>query len=114
MSEGSLLFLQRQFSISLLSLHQQCSAPALQGVNSYQVTAQVSSSNFQLFIDALNGKDIQITNENISDLTQLATEFQCSVLDAKLLVFQTSSEHQLWLLKSRVSEQEKRIGDLAR
>jgi hypothetical protein len=41
----------------------------------YNVHSQAALSLFSLFLKAVSGKDIQITNENVSDLSQLCDEF---------------------------------------
>jgi hypothetical protein len=45
---------------------------------------------FSLFLEAVSGKDIQITNENVSDLSQLCDEFGFWSLSSKISAFRDS------------------------
>jgi hypothetical protein len=75
MSTVTLIFGEERFEVSLLSLCQSCDAPALIGVSSYRVKSSVPASIFQLFIEALNGTNIKITNEHVLSLSQLCYGF---------------------------------------
>jgi hypothetical protein len=59
----------------------------------------------RLFLEALNGIDITITNENVLYLSQLYSDFAFWVCRVKLSVFCNSPERQIYLLKSSFVEQ---------
>lgn len=53
----------------------------------YRVTSRVSPDVFAIFLDAINGEEIVIRNENISELTALSDEFGFGKLSTKLTAF---------------------------
>jgi hypothetical protein len=69
------IFDEGTFKVNLLSLRQSCDAPALLGASSYHVKSSVPASILELFIEALNGTDIKITNEIVLYFSQLCSEF---------------------------------------
>jgi hypothetical protein len=56
---------------------------------------RVSLGVFRSFLKVINEKNIQITNENVSDLWQLCDEFKCWNLSSRLSTFSNSSEHRI-------------------
>jgi hypothetical protein len=58
-----------------------------------------------LFLEALNGIDIRITNENMLNFSQLCSEFRFLLLSTKLSDFCNSAERYIHLLKSHMLEQ---------
>jgi hypothetical protein len=64
------------------------------------------------FVHALNRKDIPITNDNVSYLSELCSKVGFSFLSLMLSEFYNSPEYQIYLLKSNVSEQTKKITKL--
>jgi archaellum component FlaC len=112
METVTLVFDERTFEVNQLSLRQNCDAPALMGVSSYRVKSSAPASIFQLFIAALNGTDIKITNENVLYLSQLSCEFGFSALSARISDFDNSPEQQIGLLKSTISKQANQIVEL--
>jgi outer membrane murein-binding lipoprotein Lpp len=108
----TLIFDEGIFKVSELSLRQSCDAPALLGVSSYRVRSPAPASIVHSFIEALNGTNIKITNENVLHFSQLSSEFGFWVLSAKISDFCNSPEHQIWWLKSNISKQTSQIVEL--
>jgi uncharacterized coiled-coil protein SlyX len=64
---------------------------------------------FRSFLEAVKGNDIQITNENVLQLSQLCEEFGFWSLSSKLSAFRDSPEHRIWAVKARVAVQEQTV-----
>jgi hypothetical protein len=56
----------------------------------YRVQARIPLDHRQSFLEAIKGKDIQITNENVSGLSQLCAQFGFGSLSSKLSAFRSS------------------------
>jgi uncharacterized coiled-coil protein SlyX len=101
------------FPFASLGLKQVCDMCASGATSSpYHVQSKVSFGLFRFLLEAVSGKDIQITNENVLDVSQLCEEFGFWSLSAKVSAFCQSSEHRIWLLKARLSEQAQPITTL--
>jgi hypothetical protein len=72
----------------------------------------VPTASFALFLEAVNGNDIQITSANHSDLSQLCTEFDNWCLSAKIEAFNASPEQQLSRLSDGIALHDGRIARL--
>jgi hypothetical protein len=83
-----------------------CDVVGLFGVLSYRVGSFAPAPIARSFIQALNGTDIKITND-----IQCA-EFGFWFSLAKISAFCASPEHEIWLLKSNVSEQADKNAEL--
>jgi hypothetical protein len=105
MEKVTLIFDDETFQVSLLTLRQNCDAPALFGVASYHVSSSAPAPIVRSFVEALNGTDIKITNKNGVYFSSLCSEFGFWVLPAKISDFCTSPEPQIWLFESSISEQ---------
>lgn len=70
-----LIFLEETFYVSLLSLQESCDAPGLFVVTSSRVRSSAPAPIVRSFVEALNGTDIKITNENVLYLSRLCSEF---------------------------------------
>jgi hypothetical protein len=76
---------ERAIRVASLGLKQNCDLFASGAAPSrYCVQSDVTLDLFSLFLEAVSGKDIQITNENVSDLSQLCKEFGFRNLSSKL------------------------------
>jgi hypothetical protein len=96
-------------------LHQHCGQFASTLTSSiYQVRAPVSPDNLQLFVNALSGQHIQITSDNVRDLTVLSHEFTFAQLSANIDNFQKAPEHQIVLLQATIVRLERQISALTR
>jgi hypothetical protein len=82
----------------------------------YVVQSAVGADLFSSFIDAVNGKDIEVTKDNVTSLGELSREFGFWRLSAKLSDFRIS-ELEITVIENNES-QEKRItaleGEVAR
>jgi uncharacterized coiled-coil protein SlyX len=77
---------------------------------------------FRSFLEAVKGNDIQITNENVSGLSQLCEEFDFPILSTKLSAFRDSpsfrdsadaeAQSRISALEERDSQQERRLAAL--
>jgi hypothetical protein len=56
----------------------------------YRVQSRIPLDHVRSFLEAVKGKDIQITNENVSGLSQLCAEFGFRSLSSKLSAFRDS------------------------
>jgi hypothetical protein len=90
------------FSTHSLALRQSCEKFA-DGPPSipYQVSSSIPQHIFRLFLEAVNGREVEITGDNVNGLSQLAREFGFLRLLTKLSDFRLSvleeaaTEHQL-------------------
>jgi hypothetical protein len=55
-----------------------------------RVQSRIPLGHFRSFVEAVKGNDIQITNENISYLSQICEEFEFWSLSSKLSAFRDS------------------------
>jgi hypothetical protein len=88
----------------------------------YRVQSQVPVGVFRLFLEAVKGNDIQITNENVSGLSRLCEEFGLWSLSSKLSVFRDSpsfkdsadagARSRISALEEGDSQQERRLAAL--
>jgi hypothetical protein len=88
----------------------------------YRVQWQVPVRLFQLFLEAVNGNDIQITSENSSGLSQLCEEFGFGSLSSKLSAFRAcpsfrdsvdaDARSHISVLEESDSQQERRLAAL--
>jgi hypothetical protein len=78
----------------------------------YHITTRSDPLNFQTFLKAIAGEEIEITGANYSDLLHLADEFQCSDLQLRVAAFRESPQHRISLLEDRIQRQEQTICDL--
>jgi flagellar motility protein MotE (MotC chaperone) len=90
--------------------------------SNYRVQSQVLLRLFQLFFEAVNGNDIQITNEKVSGLSQLCEEFGFRSLSSKLSAFRdfpsfrdsadAEARSRISALEKRDSQRERRLAAL--
>lgn len=73
----------------------------------YLVQSAVGSEVFSTFLDAVSGKDIEITKYNVSDLSQLCREFGFWKLSSKLSDFRISELESTFCANNEI--QAKRI-----
>jgi hypothetical protein len=106
-----------------LSLRQSCDlfSDAKAGAP-YQVASSVPGSIFQVFLDALDGKEVEVTAANVGGLAQLSREFGFWRLSAKVSDYRVSAyeaasaEHQaaterrLSVLEAEVSVLKSELG----
>jgi hypothetical protein len=98
------------FPVASQALKQACALFAAGApLSRYSVKSQVPVGHFRLFLEAVKGNDIQITNENVSSLSQLCKEFGFQRLASKVSAFCGSPEHRIWVLEARLSEQEQKL-----
>jgi hypothetical protein len=76
----------------------------------YEVTSPVSVDVFRIFVDAIVGKDVEITTDNVSGLGQLAREFGFWRLTARLSDFRITQLETIACAKAQA--QERRIAAL--
>jgi hypothetical protein len=106
----TLILGETAFSVANLLLSQTCDLFENDPPTSpYRVQSCVSPHFFESFLEAVNGKDIQITNENVSDLLQLCNEFGFRSLSSKLSAFGDSPKHELSVLEECVSQEDQAI-----
>jgi hypothetical protein len=92
MATVTLVVGEAAFPVSRQSLRQACDLFASGSAPSpYRVQSPIPFSIFSLFLEAVNGRDIQITNEKVSDLSQLCDEFGFRSLFSKLSAFRDSA-----------------------
>jgi hypothetical protein len=85
MATVTLLLGDAAFPVGSLGLRQICDLFATGSVPSpSHVQSKAPLGFFRLFLEAVSGKDIPITNENVSDLSQLCEEFSFWNLSAKV------------------------------
>jgi hypothetical protein len=58
----------------------------------YRVNSSVALKVFRLFLEAVECKEIQITKQNVADLSQLCTEFGFESLSRKISAFLDSPD----------------------
>jgi hypothetical protein len=64
------------FQVSALTLHQVCTKFSTKPLTTqYRVHSSVSTTNFQLFLSALEGEPIKVTKTNFKDFSSLCHEF---------------------------------------
>jgi hypothetical protein len=68
-------------------------------VSSYKVNSSVALEIFRLFLEAVEGKEIQIMEQNVADLSQVCTEFGFESLSRRISAFLDSSESASAVLK---------------
>jgi hypothetical protein len=87
----------------------------------YLVNSSVGLEVFQLFLEAVEGKEIQITKQNVADLSQLCTEFGFESLSKKISAFLDLPDYanadpeastRISGLEERVLQQDCRIASL--
>jgi uncharacterized coiled-coil protein SlyX len=87
----------------------------------YRVNSSVRLEVFRLFLEAVEGKEIQITKQNVADLSQLCTEFGFESLSRKISAFLNSPDcasadaearARISGLEKRVLQQDGRIASL--
>jgi len=87
---SSLLLGERAFEVSRRSLFGNCELfidrPDL-ALQPYRVQSRVSSSEFGIFLGALEGREIEITDENATFLKSLCDEFRFSAFQEKIAAF---------------------------
>jgi predicted nucleic acid-binding Zn-ribbon protein len=77
----------------------------------YRVASPVSVEAFLLFLEAINGTEIQATHQNISELSQLCEEFGFTRLSTKLATFRAATCGVSFYeeVMNRLSEVEERV-----
>jgi uncharacterized coiled-coil protein SlyX len=78
----------------------------------YSVAARPDLTNFQAFLKALSGDEIEITRANYADLSHLAEEFECRTLLSRLAAFRESPQYRIPLLEDQIQRQEQTIAEL--
>jgi hypothetical protein len=88
----------------------------------YRVQSRITLDHFQSFLEAVKGKDIQITNENVSGLSQLCAEFGFRNLSSKLSAFRdfplfrdsadAEARSRISALEEGASQQERQLAAL--
>jgi uncharacterized coiled-coil protein SlyX len=88
----------------------------------YRVQSRVPVANFELFLEAVKGNGIQITNKNVSGLPQLCAEVGFQSLSSKLSAFRdfppfkdsadAEARSRISVLEERNSQQEWRLAAL--
>jgi uncharacterized coiled-coil protein SlyX len=125
MSGVTLLLSGANFSIGLRPLVANCDLfatnAALAG-RPYRVRSSVPLGVFRQFLAAIEGKGVDVTNENVSGMAQLCNEFGFQSLSSKLSAFRNSitykdsadaeARSRISALEERVSQQERRIAAL--
>jgi hypothetical protein len=91
---------------------------------SYHIRASVHPNTVRLFVNALEGRTIEVTNENFSGLSRLCGEFEVPELSAKLARFRESPvfrDHsaedailRLAIIEERLAQQSQLIERLGR
>jgi hypothetical protein len=103
---------EQTFTIPLLLIRQTCGKFAQNKELRYSVQEAVSPDVFQLFIDAINSKEIRITNDNVSELKLLCAEFEFVSLSSTVSTFENSPDHQICVCQSQLSNLETKFNGL--
>jgi hypothetical protein len=104
------------FQLPFWLLRQQCelfTAEPTLVASPYRVKWPAHLDVFRLFLDAVKGISVTITNQNISDLSQLCAEFRFTSLAEELSAFRGSpSFKEAEAAQARIRDIEKRIAAL--
>jgi hypothetical protein len=73
------------------------------------VQSQVNSDAFATFLSELNGEEVRITTDNISDLSQLCEKFGSWGLSSQLTAVRASSDYRKNLFQEKVLRQKSEI-----
>jgi hypothetical protein len=122
MSEATLLLGDEAFTVQIQSLIAKCNLFATNAclvTSPYRVNCVVPPAVFRLFLDAIEGRDVTLTNANITSLAQLSGEFGFRSFSSKLSSFhmtddvsatiQSDTRIHLCELEELVSQQERRL-----
>jgi hypothetical protein len=98
------------FSVERLAARQVCDALAhdLQ-TDQWDVQSAVSVDVLRLFISAVEGETIELTNENIEELSALCEEFQFRSLSQRVEAFKNTPTYRLARLEHRFSRLEAEV-----
>jgi hypothetical protein len=122
MAKATLILGDTTLSVPVRPLVAKCSLfaenPSL-AVSPYRVKSSAALDVFQQFLEAIEDKKVEVTNENIAGLAQLCEEFGFWSLLSKISAFQGSSEwvdsvdsegrSRMLALEERVWQQERRL-----
>jgi hypothetical protein len=111
----TLIFDREAFQLPVWLLMQQCelfaATPTLLD-SIYHVKSQVHLDVFRFFLGAVNGISITITSQNLSDLSQLCSEFGFNCLANQLSAFRGSPSFKEAEADARICDLEKRLAAL--
>jgi hypothetical protein len=105
-----LLLGRERFSVATILLCQTCEKFS-KGIPThyYNVESEVSSTSFRDFLEAVAGTRIEITTENVSDLSKLSTEFEFSGLEQSMSLFRESANEQIKELRNLILKHDEMI-----
>jgi uncharacterized coiled-coil protein SlyX len=124
MAKATLVLGDASLTVASVSLVTNCSLfgnNLTLAASPYNVKSSVALEVFQLFLESVEGKDIQITKQNASDLSRLCTEFGFESLSRKLSAFLDSpdcgsadaeAKSRIRYLEERDLQQDRRIASL--
>jgi hypothetical protein len=105
---------QQSVSVSTSLLHRRCGKfDSTLTLPLYGVTSDVCFANLQLFVDALLDRPIEITVNNVTELSALCDEFDFTELAAKVAAFKSLQERKR-LKREEIDSLRTRIVDLER
>jgi TolA-binding protein len=94
-----------RFPVGSLAVRQACDALAHDPqIEECPVTSKVTDGVLELFISAVRGEAVEITNENVEGLSALCAEFEFRSLSHRLEVFKTAPAFQLTQLEGRFAK----------
>jgi hypothetical protein len=107
MPEMKFVLREVKFSVERLIAHQACSALAPNPqTEECPVHSTVTADVLQLFVSAINGEAIELTNENIDGLSALCDEFKFNSLSQCVESFKNSPIYRLPRLEDRFARLE--------
>jgi hypothetical protein len=95
MAKATLLLGDASYAVAGLPLFTNCTLfrnNLALAASPYRVNSLVALEVFRLFLEAVEGKEIQITKQNVAKLSQLCTEFGFENLSRKISVFLDSPD----------------------
>jgi hypothetical protein len=105
MSELKFVLHNVRFPVERLAVRQVCDALAHDPqTEECPVHSKVTDGVLRLFISAVRGEAVEITNENVESLSALCAEFQFRSLSHRLDVFKTAPAFRLTQLKERLAK----------
>jgi predicted nucleic acid-binding Zn-ribbon protein len=96
MSQIKLIFDGESFPVDRAAAQQACDVLALDGhIDHWIVRSRVTADVFRLFVSAVGGEPIELTNENVEGLSTLCDEFEFGNLSRRVERFKNTSIYRL-------------------
>jgi hypothetical protein len=113
MSELKFVLGGASFPVERLVTCQVCDALAgNHQIEEFPVQSQVTTDILQLFVSAVQGEVIELTNENIEGLSSLCDEFQFKSLSQRVAAFKNTPAYRVAQLEERFAQLEVEVSAL--